>query len=347
MGKMSIHFGLSGGAWAAAILLGLAGLPGCSKEPPVTGLRPGPKVRLVFNWLPEPEFGGIYAAQELGLFQKHGLNVELISGGPGVPTLDMTAQGQADFGVGAADEVVLARCQGRKLTAVFAAFQTNPQAIMAHESRGFKSLEDVLHAPGSLAVQTGLSYVAFLQKKYDPITATMVAYDGGIELFMTKPDYSQQCFAFSEPLAVKQNGEKPKVFLISESDFNPYSGVVLTSDAYAQSHTQTVHEMAAALREGWQAYLDNPKPINAAIARLNTQMREPMLSDSTQAIKPFLESDDTKVHGLGAMTAERWQILIGQLVSLNLVKPAAAPKAKECFVALPEAARAATTPTQH
>ena len=38
------------------------------------------KIRLQLNWVPEPEFGGIYAAAQDGLFKAQGLDVEIIKG---------------------------------------------------------------------------------------------------------------------------------------------------------------------------------------------------------------------------------------------------------------------------
>ena len=44
------------------------------------------RVKLVLNWVPEPEFGGIYAASENGAFAKHNLDVQITPGGAGTPT---------------------------------------------------------------------------------------------------------------------------------------------------------------------------------------------------------------------------------------------------------------------
>ena len=41
--------------------------------------------------------------------------------------------------------------------------------------------------------------------------------------------------------------------------------------------------------------------------------------DSAEAQKPLIESADTKRLGLGAMTLERWQTLVQQLVELKVI----------------------------
>src|SRR4051812_39778059 len=70
------------------------------------------KVKITLNWVPEPEFGGIYAAKENGAFAKHNLDVEIMSGGAGTPTWQLVANGKTDFAVASADEVFIARSQG-------------------------------------------------------------------------------------------------------------------------------------------------------------------------------------------------------------------------------------------
>ena len=47
---------------------------------------------IALNWKPEPEFGGLYEAQRIDAFAKHGLDVE-ITGGPGAPVVQMVAAG--------------------------------------------------------------------------------------------------------------------------------------------------------------------------------------------------------------------------------------------------------------
>ena len=84
------------------------------------------KLVLQLNWKPEPQFGGFYAAP----FAEVGLNVEVREGGVGTPTVQMVATKQVPFGIVSADEVILNRANGGDVVALFAVYQTNPQALM-------------------------------------------------------------------------------------------------------------------------------------------------------------------------------------------------------------------------
>ena len=132
----------------------IALLSGCGKSPG--------KIRLALNWKPDPEFGGFYAAP----YQAHGLDVEILPGGAGTPTVQMVGAGSAEFGVVSADELVVARSRGNDVVALFAVFQNNPQGIMVHASRKLASLADLFKVPGTVALQRGLPYARLLEKKY-------------------------------------------------------------------------------------------------------------------------------------------------------------------------------------
>src|SRR5690348_12625558 len=94
------------------------------------------KIRLALNWKPDPQFGGFYAAP----YDKHGLDVEILPGGAGTPTVQMIGAGSAEFGIVSADEILLARARGNNVIALFAVFQNNPQGIMVHASRKLASI---------------------------------------------------------------------------------------------------------------------------------------------------------------------------------------------------------------
>ncbi len=88
-----------------------------------------------------------------GFYAKNSLDVSIIEGGSGTPTIQVLGAGKVDYAIVSADEVVISHDRGAKnVVALFATFQTNPQAIMAHAERGFHSVEDVLQVRRHAAV---------------------------------------------------------------------------------------------------------------------------------------------------------------------------------------------------
>ena len=295
-------------------------LTSCSRDKSGAHATDG-KVKLVLNWVPEPEFGGFYAARDGGAYAKQNLDVEIMGGGAGVPVVQMVASGQADFGIAGGDEVIMARARGVDIVALFAIYQTSPQGIMAHASRKAKTIKDLLGS-GTLAMEPGLPYVAYLKKQHRFDGVQIVPYDGGVARFVNDPNFAQQCFITSEPLAARKKGANPSVFLVADEGFNPYVGVVITRREMVEKNKAIAMAFIHASREGWRSYLDDPKPANATMAKLNTTMDAETFAAAAEAQKPLIETPETKSRGLGTMTKERWETLANQLVELNNIDKA-------------------------
>jgi len=276
------------------------------------------KAVLALDWVPEPEFGGFYAGREQGAYRRHGIKIEIQGGGAGVPVLQMVATGRADFGTVGADELLTARARGADLVALFAVFQTSPQGIMVHASRKLQKLEDAFHS-GTLALETGKAYAAYLKKKFSWEGVKVVPYDGGVAHFLADPSFGQQCYVTSEPIAARKQGADPVVFLIADSGFNPYATVVITRRELLQKSPRLVKEFVLATREGWREYLDHPEATNGLLAKLNSALDVATLSAAAEAQKPLIENAETQQHGLGSMQQARWQSLADQLLDLKFL----------------------------
>ena len=284
---------------------------------------------LALNWKPEPQFGGFYAAQLRGYYEDNTLDVKIIEGGSGTPTIQMLAAGKVDYAIVSADEVVIAHARGAtNIIALFATFQISPQAIMTHTERGFKSIKEILHSDGVLLWQSGLPYSEYLKKEYAPITVFTAPYLGGIGSFQNDIKVSQQCFISSEPLTAVAAGLKINTFLVADSGYNPYTTVLVTSRERWEKFPSEVKGMIAAVRSGWNNYLENPGATNSAMQNLNKAMSAHTFLQSAQAQQSLIKTDTT-TH-VGEMTLVRWQTLGEQLLDLKIIqKPVSA---KDLFI---------------
>jgi NitT/TauT family transport system substrate-binding protein len=290
-------------------------------------------VKLLLDWRPEPEFGGFYAANlpggTGGAFANHQLNATITSAGEGAPTWQLLAAGQCDFATTAADQVLIARSQKADVVAIFTVYQTCPQGVMVHKARNFTSLADVFGNPGTLAAEDN-AWLHFCQQKFAPVKVTITGYSGGFAPFLAQPDYSQQCFITSEPILVKHQGgagADPQTFLIADSGYNPYTTVVIARGETIKNHPELAKAMAAACREGWRSYLDDPSAANAVMGRLNTEMDAQTFADAAAAQKALIDNQD----GLGMMSQDRWDSLRSQLIDLKILTTENAPAASGCF----------------
>lgn len=296
---------MSARLWALGLALGLVA---CASEEP--GLE------LALNWKPEPEFGGIFEAERSGAFTRRGLDFAR-TGGPGAPVVQMVTARQVPFGIASADEVVLARAQGSDVVAVFATYQTAPVGLMTHASRGVESLAALFAAGGTLAVEPGMPYVKWLERRYGFEALEVVPYSYSIGPFLQDPMLTQQVFVTSEPISARRADAEPQVFLVADSGYDPYTAVVITHGQLLREQPETVDALVAALREGWRAYLDDPGPANALMSPLNPEMDDEAFRLAAEAQVKLIETPGAP---LGSMRAERWQQLAEQLQELGLLE---------------------------
>lgn len=290
------------------------------------------RLRLQLNWLPEPEFGGIYAAREGGHFAAQRLEVEILKGGPDVPAVQMAASGRVELAVAAADEVVALRAKGARIVALFATYQTSPQAIMVRAERQVTSIPELLAGGGTLIAQPGLAYLKWLKRQYGLEKVRIVPYGSGAMAQFLDParrDVAMQCFVFAEPLAARRQGVEPRVFPIADTGFDPYAAVIVTREQFLAQRRDTLRRVVAALRAGWQEYLNDPEPTNRVMATLNTAMDLETFAAAAEVQRPFLESETTRAQGLGAMSEARWRTLVRQLRELRVIEREVDPRS--CF----------------
>jgi NitT/TauT family transport system substrate-binding protein len=313
----------------------LAAVAAAQSPAPPPARPPLADLKLQLNWLPEPEFGGIYAAELNGSFASHSLAVEILKGGPDVPAVQMAASGRVELAIAAADEVIALRARGADIVALYATYQTSPQAIMVKQSRPVNGLKAMFDAGGTLIAQPGLAYLKWLRANYDFSRTQVVPYGSGAMAQFLDPKatgIAMQCFLPAEPVTARRLGVDTKVFLIANTGFNPYTAVVVTRRDFLASHREACRGVVAALREGWRAYLDDPEPANRAMARLNPSMDLATFAEAAMTQRDLVESPDTRTLGLGAMNEQRWTTLARQLLDLGIIDVPVAPQ--DCFVNL-------------
>jgi NitT/TauT family transport system substrate-binding protein len=277
------------------------------------------KVTLVLNWYPEAEHGGFYAAAVHGIFEKYGLQVEIRPGGKTTVVPQELTLGRIQFGIGNADDVLMAREQTAPLVALMAPMQNGPRCIMVREDSGIQSFNDLKNI--TLQIAPERPYVPFMKKQgLLGENVQTVPYFGTVAQLVADPRTAQQAYSFSEPFLAEQQGVKVRTLMMSEIGYNPYASVLITTDEYLRKQPDIAKRMVQACVEGWNKYLEDPAETNRFIL---TQNREGMtieaLDYGAKALKSLCLPDGFDPNKLGTMTDERWKTLADQLVDLGMI----------------------------
>lgn len=277
------------------------------------------KVKLVLNWYPEAEHGGYYAAQVHGIFAAQGLDVEIIPGGKTTIVPQELTLGRIEFGIGNADDVLMAREQAAPLVALMAPMQNGPRCIMVRADSDIKAFTDLKNI--TLQIDPARPYVPFMKKQgLLGENVTTVPYFGTVAQLVSDPRTAQQAYSFSEPLMAKQQGVEVRTLMMSDIGYNPYASVLIATEETVANKKELTQRMVTACIEGWKKYLESPEETNRHILSENREgMTEEALAFGVEGLRPLCLPPGFSAENLGAMSAERWETLGSQLKELGMI----------------------------
>ncbi len=274
------------------------------------------------NWFAEAEHGGFYQAVATGIYKKYGLDVTIKMGGPQVNIIQLMAAGQADCVMGASDlQMIQIREGGVPVVNVAAAFQKDPQVLIAHED--VTSLEGLKDKPILIAQSAHQGFWPWLKAKYGYTDAQARPYTFNVQPFVADKNLSQQGYLTSEPFAIQKAGVKANVLMFSDKGYPAYATTITCMDKTVKERKAAVAAFVKGSMEGWKSYLQDPAPGNALIKKDNSEMNDEQLAYSVTKLKEagMITSGDAQKLGIGIITDARAKASYDMLVSTKLIDP--------------------------
>jgi len=121
-------------AAALAVAAGLGATHDASASTKLT------KISIQLQWVPQAQFAGYYAAQDLGYYKAAGLDVKLLNGGPQIVPGQVVAAGRAQFGVNWLTALLAARDTGTQLVDIAQVFSRSGMTELTWKSSGIDSI---------------------------------------------------------------------------------------------------------------------------------------------------------------------------------------------------------------
>ena len=308
----------------AAVVTSLAALAACAPKPAALPASGRIALKFVTDWKAEAEQGGFYQALATGEFAKRGLDVTIIPGGPGVNVPQLLATGAADLGIASNSfQVADLAAEGVPATAVMAAFQHDPQILMAHPDAGVAKPDDLEgDRPILVSAASTASMWPWLKATFGVSENQRRTYSGDSAPFLADKRAVQQGYVTSEPYTVKKAaGFDPVVLTLSDYGYGGYAGMVLASNATLEKNPAAVRAFTDAAAAGWRSYLHgDPAAADALIKRDDPEMTQDVLDHARQAMIDHHLVEDGPA-AVGAMSDRRWRDFRAQLIKLKLAKP--------------------------
>ena len=317
---------------ALALLLVLVAAAGCGSKKDVTTPGGTRSVRLVLDYLPNPDHAGIYAAIKNGDFREAGLDVKpVVPSDPAAP-LKLLASGKADVVVSYEPEVLLARDKGLDAVAIGAIVQVPLTSIM---SVGKKGLSDVGRLEGKKIGTAGIPYQsAYLktiteQAGLDPgkVKEINVGFNLVPAMLSHRVDATLGAFWNIEGVQLQRAHKDPNILRIEKAGVPTYNELVLVArGSDLRKRGEVYRTFLQALARGHKAVQRDPQVGVDALLEADKNLKRGDTEAQVRATIPTFFPANTK-KPFGYMDPRQWRAYGAWMARNKLLKQPPSPRA--------------------
>lgn len=216
------------------------------------------KVRLQLKWQHQFQFAGYYAAQAQGYYREAGLDVDIIPGLPGEDTVQKVLHGEAEFGVGTTD-LILLREQGLPVVVLAVIFQHSPLALLVRKQAGLQSLHELagrrlMIEPGSAELHAYLRREGLTQDRF-----TLLPHAFHIDDLVRGRIDAMSVYVTDEPYELVKSGIEYLLYSPRSVGIDFYGDNLFTTADELAKHPDRAKAFRAASLKGWEYAMQHPE----------------------------------------------------------------------------------------
>ncbi len=303
------------GATGAGLALGA---PALFADDPVPSLG---RIAYQFSWIKNFQFAGEYIADYKKYFQRHGVEVDLLSGGPGMTVDAVIMAGKALIGQSHPDFMANAIAKGATVKCIGANYQRNVCAIVSMAKTALMTPKDLIGK--KIGVQTGnlVDWHAFLRiNKIDPVTVNTVPVQSDTTPLVSGEVDGFFGYANDDVVQMRESGHDIHPLLFADFGYKMFTA---TYSVATSSLTDKVKraQLVAFMRGdimGWQDAIKDPAlgaRLTVDVYAKSNGLNEKSEEASCRATNDFMVNDDTRQHGLFWMSPQSVQETIESLAA--------------------------------
>jgi NitT/TauT family transport system substrate-binding protein len=231
-------------------------------------------IKLQLQWLPQGQFAGYFAAQELGYFEDEGLDVEIIPSGGDIVPQDALANGDVDYAIAWVPKVLGSIEQGANLTDIAQIFQKSGTLQVSFADSGIDSVADF---EGKKIGSWGFGneweiFAAMAAEGLDATTVQIITQDFNMNAFLQGDIDAAQAMTYNEYAQLLETMNPDTGELYQPEDFNVISyedteGAMLQDAIWAdterldsdEDYQDTTVKLLKAVIKGWIYAAENPE----------------------------------------------------------------------------------------
>jgi ABC-type nitrate/sulfonate/bicarbonate transport system substrate-binding protein len=270
-------------------------------------------VSLQLDWTPNTNHTGFYVADKKGLYEKVGVNLNILPYSEGSADT-LVGAGKADCGITFQENVPLAVAAGSKEKAVMAIVQHQVQSLITNGDSGLTSPKDL----------TGKTYGGFGLPFEIPFVNQMVKFDGGKgemkNVILNTGAYeavyhgqvdSSIAFRTWELIEAAEREIELNEFPLPEYGVpDTYNVMMACNTDWLESNPELAKKFVQATSEGFEDAVKDPKEAGEILIEMNPGAfaNENLVFASAEMLaKEFYDDEEGK---FGCMVPERWATFV-------------------------------------
>lgn len=223
------------------------------------------KLTIRLNWKFKGEFTPFYVTKQKGLFEKYGLDVDVLEGTSSVQTLQVLSQNAEEIGVTSTVEPIQGIEKGMPVKMIASYMSRSPMVILSYPDNPVKAPKDLEGKSIASSVSSTFTnvYDKFLEKNgVDKSKVKLVKVETGARntLFLNREVDAIAVFSTNEyPMFESKLGTELVPLYTADYGFD-LAGLTLTAGTkFLEENPNTAKRVLAALNEGFAYTIQHPE----------------------------------------------------------------------------------------
>jgi len=284
------------------------------------------KVRFRLNWVPGAEYAPFYLGKEKGFFAEQGIDLDILPGEGSTVTAKLVGNRSADFGLAGADVVLISNSRDLPLVSIGIMTQELPGGIIFPTDSGIKELTDLygkrLGVQLKSATEKQWRAVAKIANLDEKKIIEVPADRAIAQLIANKTIDAGIAFYFNDGLKLVAEGVPMSWIPFSEHGLHFYADALITHPDLIKENPDLVRRFGRAFVKSWTYAIANEKETLNSFLRQNPTIDPKYSALKLPVVLKMGQSPETKQHGFGYSTRERWEEMQKMLISMELMPTA-------------------------
>lgn len=232
------------------------------------------KITIRLNWKFKGEFTPFYVTKEKGIFEKYGLEVEVLEGTSSVQTLQVVSQNKDDIGVTSTVEPIQGVEKGMGVTMIASYMSRSPIMILSYGDKPIRTPKDLEGKTLATSISSTFTsvYDKFLEVNgVDSSKVKTVKVETGARntLFLNREVDGVAVFSTNEyPMFEQKQGEKLETLYMADYGFDIAGLTLVAGNQFLKDNPNTTKALLAAVNEGFNYTIEHPEESAAIMKRL-------------------------------------------------------------------------------